>query len=418
MSASRPKLLVLDSSFAYEAIRARGLEESVTCRDLGGFFEHVWTVHPFATLVTTAVGPRKYGTPETHALTPAHTFIDGKMGRFSWLRRVPGLNFLIGQASIFAGLVTLVRRNRINVIRAGDPLYLGIFGWLLARVCAIPLVVRVGANHDKMFLTTGQPIMRRLFRTRRIEKAVERFVLSRADLVAAANKDNLEFALANGAKAHSSTLFRYGNLISKSHFTEPRLRGEGRNLLAEIGVEPGGFLLYIGRLERVKHPDDVIRVLAELRRRGHDLKAVLAGDGRLQSELAGLAVELGVADFLVFAGNRGQDWLSRVIPLAKVVVSPHTGRALAEAALGAASVVAYDIDWQSELVESGVTGELVAHLDLEGMTAAAERLLLTPAYAAAMGNAIRARALEMLNAEKLDCHERDQYSNLLNRAQS
>ena len=41
------RLLVLDSSYCLEAIRSRGLERSVTCRDLGGFFGHVWTVHPF-----------------------------------------------------------------------------------------------------------------------------------------------------------------------------------------------------------------------------------------------------------------------------------------------------------------------------------------------------------------------------------
>ena len=47
-----PKLLVLDTSFTFEAIRQRKLEHSVTCRDLDGFFTHVWTVHPFATLLT------------------------------------------------------------------------------------------------------------------------------------------------------------------------------------------------------------------------------------------------------------------------------------------------------------------------------------------------------------------------------
>ena len=36
-----------------------------------------------------------------------------------------------------------------------------------------------------------------------------------------------------------------------------------------------------------------------------------------------------------------------------------TGRALAEAALGGVPIVAYDIDWHSEAVETGVTGELV-----------------------------------------------------------
>ena len=46
------KLLVIDTSFSLEAIKERGLEYSVRCRDLDGFFRHVWSVHPFSSLVT------------------------------------------------------------------------------------------------------------------------------------------------------------------------------------------------------------------------------------------------------------------------------------------------------------------------------------------------------------------------------
>lgn len=411
------RLLVLDSSYALEAIRARGLEDSVTCRDLDGFFEHVWTVHPFATLVTSEVWASRYGRPELHPLASAHTFIEGKVGRFSTLRWLPALNFLIGQIGVFFSLVRLIRKERISVIRAGDILYLGLFGWALSRLCGIPLVVRVGGNNDKVYETTGQPMQRRLFFTRKIEKIVERFVLARADLVAGANQDNLNFALSNGARPEFSTLFRYGNLIDRRHFSEPVERADGRALLGGMGVEPHRFLLYIGRLESVKHPDDVVRVLAEVRKRGHDVKAILAGDGQSRVTLAELAHELGVEDLVVFCGNRDQEWLAQIIPLAAAVVSPHTGRALSEAALGAAPIVAYDIDWQGELIEMGVTGELVPHLAWQKMADAVERFLTDPAYARAMGDSVRQRALEMLDPTSLNQHERDQYTALLYRVE-
>ena len=112
------KLLVLDTSYAWQAIRARGLEHSVTCRDLDGFFEHVWTVHPFASLVEQRVD--KIGRPEVHTPAPAHTFINGKIGRFEALRAFPKLNFLLGQTEAFAKLVSLIRREKISAIRAGD----------------------------------------------------------------------------------------------------------------------------------------------------------------------------------------------------------------------------------------------------------------------------------------------------------
>jgi glycosyltransferase involved in cell wall biosynthesis len=409
------KLLVLDSSYALEAILARKLEDSVTCRDLNGFFHHVWTVHPFATLVTSEQWTSRFGRPEIHKLAPAHTFIEGKVGRFQMLHRISSLNFLIGQIFIFFYLIRLINKEKINVIRVSSPLYLGLLGWALSRSCRIPFVVRVGGNHDKIYETTGNPMERRFFFDRRIEKIVERFVFHRADLVAAANQDNLDFALANGARSEFSTLFRYGNLIDKRHFVKPSERTEGHSLLREIGVKSHCFILYIGRLESVKHPDDVVRVLANVRKRGCNVKAVLAGDGQLRSSLVELALELGVVDQVVFVGNRDQDWLSRIIPLCAAVISPHTGRALSEAALGGVPIVAYDLDWQGELIQTGVTGELVRHLDRAGMVDALERLLKDSEYAKTMANEVRKRIIEMMDPEILNQHERDQYSAVMDR---
>ena len=407
------KLLVLDSAFSLEAIRQRGLEDSVTCRDLDGFFEHVWSVHPFASLVVPEGSDSRFGGMDWHALSPRHTFLNGKMGRFAFLRTFPALNFLLGQLGVIVSLARLIRAQKIGVIRAGDPLYLGLLGWILSRLCGIPLVIRVGGNHDKVFEATGRPIQPRLFFTRNIEKKVERFVLSRADLVAGANEDNLNFALASGARPERSTLFRYGNLIDRRHFVEPRERGGGGRLLADSDVEPYKFLLYIGRLEAVKHPDDVVRVLAEVRRHGHQVKALMVGDGSLRSALSKLAEELGVRDHMVLCGNMSQAWLSNAIPLAAAVVSPHTGRALSEAALGAAPIVAYDVDWQAELVVSGSTGELVPYQDWAAMAAAVRRLLSDPDRARKLGVSARERVLAMMSPEALNQHEREQYSLLL-----
>jgi glycosyltransferase involved in cell wall biosynthesis len=250
-------------------------------------------------------------------------------------------------------------------------------------------------------------------RSRRIEKAVERFVFPRADLVAGANQDNLDFAMANGAVPERSTLFRYGNLIDTRHYVDPAERPADQATLDALGIEPRKFLFYVGRLERVKQPDHILQTLAEVRRRGHDVKAVLAGDGRMRAALEAQAAELGVADAVVFTGNLDQQSLALLFPLAAAVLSPHTGRALTEAALGAAPVVAYDIDWQGEIIETDVTGILVAPGDQPAMADATARLLADQGYAARLGDAVRERALTMLDPAALDEHERQQYRQLL-----
>jgi glycosyltransferase involved in cell wall biosynthesis len=410
------KLLVLDTNYTLEGIRERQIEQSVTCRDLDGFFSHVWSVHPFATLVTSdAWGPR-YGPPSTYEIAPRHTIVEARVGRFAALKALFPLNFLVGQIDLFLRLRRLIRRERISVIRVASPLYVGLFGLALARLCGIPLVVRVGANHDKYFETTGRPMEPRLMRSRRIEKRVERFVFRRADLVAGANRDNLEFALANGARPERSTIFRYGNLVDRRHFVPPEERAKDPAYFSDLGIEPGNFLLYVGRLEPIKQADHVVRVLAAARGAGFDLKAVLAGEGTMRRTLQDQARSLGLANHVVFAGNLGQERLAQLFPTAAVVVSPHTGRALTEAALGEAAVVAYDVDWQAELIETGVTGMLVPHNDCTALANAAASLLAHPEQARTLGRKLRERALATLNPQALDEYEREEYHKLLRRS--
>ncbi len=376
---------------------------------------HVWTAHPFATLVSSDHWSDRYGPPAEYKLGERHTFVEGKIGRFRVFKNFPAINFLFSQIGVFSRLLGLIRKEKISAVRAGDPLYVGLFGWALARISGVPLVIRIGGNSDKVYETTGSPLMPRLFRTRQREKQIERFVLARADLVAGANQDNLDFALANGARPERSTLFRYGNLIDKIHFLPRSQRPGGRSLLGEFGTLEPKLLLYVGRLERVKQPDHVVRVLALLREWGQRVSLLIVGDGSLRTALVALAENLGVSSHVVFCGNRDQQWLAQVIPIADVVLSPHTGRALSEAALGAAPIVAYDVDWQGELVRAGATGELVPCGDWIRMAEAARRLLTDLNYARRLGDNARTSALEMMDPQALNRHEIDQYEALFAR---
>ena len=413
--SNEKKLLVLDTSYSLVDITKRGILSSVTCRDLNGYFKHVWTVHPFATIVTSLEWTPKTGKPVWHSIEPAHTFVEGKFGRYAWLQWFSILNFFIGQLGLMMSLRRLIKKEKIEVIRVGDMLYLGLFGFALSKLCKIPFVVRVGGNYDKIFESTGQPLQKRLFINRGIEKKIERFVLKRAHLVAGANQDNLNFALANGARKEFSTIFRYGNLLYAGHFTEPEKRKEGQTLLDELGISTNAFLLYIGRLEKVKHPEHILKALAAVRKNDHDVTALLVGGGTMLDELKEMAIALGIQHQVIFAGNKDQEWLSRIIPLASIVLSPHTGRALSEAALGVVPIVAYDIDWQGEIIENNETGLLVPYPDQILFNEATERLLTDTVFARKLAVALRVKAIDMLDPKKLNEHEISEYNALLKR---
>ncbi|MEO7173156.1 glycosyltransferase [Flavobacterium sp.] len=396
-------------------IRERGLENSVLCRDLDGFFRHVWSVHPFASMLTSDDWTARYGTPEKHELNERHTFIEGKVGRFRWLSPLFPLNFLLSQILLLVDLARLIRRENIRVIRVGDPLYLGLLGLALARIASIPMVIRVNGNNDKVRETTGRPIFPRLFRSTAVEKRVEHFVFPRADLVAAPNQDNVDYSVASGAHPDRVAIFPYGNLLADEHLREPQTRMCDADFFSKLGVRPSKYLLSVGRLEALKHPDDLMRVLASVRSAGHDLDLVYAGDGSMRVELIAQAHRLGLVDHVRFVGNQNQYGLAQLNTFATTVLSALTGRALSEAALCAAPIVAYDVDWQGDLIQTGKTGELVPFGAPDAMADAVLKFLRDPKYARAMGRGARQLALHMLDPERLNENERNTYSELLAR---
>ena len=324
-------------------------------------------------------------------------------------------NLLSPFGVLFFALLRLVRRENIRGIRVGDPLFLGLFGIGLARVAGVPLVIRVNGNNRKARQTTGLPVYPRLFRSAWLEERVERYVFPRADLVAAPNQDNIDYAVASGASPDRVTIFPYGNLLADDHLLDPGERRIDDALFQRLQIQPAKYLLSVARLVKVKFPDDVLEVFARVRQAGFEVDLVYAGEGPMLAELAERAEALGLEDSVRFVGSQNQAALAELNAQAAVVLSPLTGRALSESALGAAPIVAYNLDWQGDLIRSGETGELVPFRRPDLMAASAIKLLRDRRYAPRVGQAAREKALKMLDPASLNEHERSEYSKLLER---
>jgi glycosyltransferase involved in cell wall biosynthesis len=402
------KLLVVDTAASLRSIRERGLIHYVTCRDLDGYFDEVVAVHPLVGAAGDEPPESAFGPPSLDKVAPRHAVMESRVGRFHRLAGYPRMNFILAQVALLRAIRRQTRHSPISVIRVGDPYYPGLLGLLLARMNRVPLVVRIGGNQDHIFATTGVRAYPRLLPSRAVEKRIERFVLPRADLVAGANKDNLDAAIRNGARPGRTTLFRYGTVIDPVHFTEPSAR-ETQRVRDETGLGERRLLLYVGRLEPVKHSIDLVDVLARVRRDVPDAGLVLVGDGSERTTTMARAEALGVSDAVALVGSRSQQWIARAAACASVIVSPHMGRALVETALGGAPIVAYDLDWQGEFVETGMNGVLVPCGDIDAMSREVIRLLQDEPVRRRMGASARASALVTMDPRRLADHERAAY---------
>ncbi len=415
--SSAPRMVVFDSAYTYKMILERSLAARVTGRDLDGYFDHVWTIYPLAALISPEGSPERIGRPEVHDLAPRHTFIEGRLGRYRRLGRFRRLNLALAQIQLLWLAIRLVRRERIDIVRSEEAYYNGLFAWIVARLTGRPLVIGSWGNPGEIRRQTGRPLMGRMFKSVAAEESFEKFILRRADAVIVQNGDNRDFVLAQGVRPERAAIFRLGNVLHRYHFGDPASREMPWDDLRALGVGPDDeLLLCISRLAALKLTDHPLRALGLIKDRCPRAKLLFIGEGPQREELVGLARELGIVDRVIFAGNRDQLWIANLFNGAAAVISPLTGRALAEAALGGAPIVAYDLDWQGDVVVPGETGELVPRHDIPALADAIERLLADRPRARRLGAAVRRHVAEMMDPAAIDAAQREVYRALIDRS--
>lgn len=411
-------ILILDMSYTCEMFFSLKIDAALKARSLGGYFNHVISVHPLAGRIET----KKCGDPSfwdyrTFEVEQGHLFVEGGIQSKPWLRFLPPLNFILSQIQLIRFLLRVARCKKIDFVRVGDPYYLGLMGYLISRILGIPLVIRVPFRYDNIFEETGGAVFPKLFRYRWLEKRIERFVFPRCSLVAGANQDNATYAIENGALRDRTIVFRYGNLIHPSHWVEPTDRHLDRQMCLQWVAKGVPVLMTVARLEKMKKVRDVIEVLRILRSKGFEAHSVIIGSGSEVGALKDLIVKYRLESCVSLVGELHQEKIASILPLANVVVSPHMGRALTEACLAAVPIVAYDYDWQREVIIDGETGILVPSGDYEHMAKAVCKLLSDISLASRLGRNARKLVFEMMHPDKLSQYEIQQYERLFDARQ-
>jgi glycosyltransferase involved in cell wall biosynthesis len=162
------------------------------------------------------------------------------------------------------------------------------------------------------------------------------------------------------------------------------------------GSEGGTTIGAVGRLERQKGHDVLLRALAEL----PGTRLVLVGEGGERAGLERLAAELGVAERVRFEGWAEQPRL--LLQGFDVLALPSRFEgfplAVVEAMLAGLPVVASDVGGVREAVLPGETGLLVPPDDAGALAAALRELLADRPRRLALGARGRSLALERYTA--------------------
>ncbi|MCW2949718.1 MAG: glycosyl transferase, group 1 [Thermoleophilia bacterium] len=159
------------------------------------------------------------------------------------------------------------------------------WGALLSRTAGVPLVV-----HEHNFSAVPS----------RLRAMIDRFwIASRAQAVLCVSDSVADIERSNGVPAELIEVVPNGVRLDAA-WSRDRAR-------TELGLDPGAFVIgIVGRLRPEKAHEVLLRAMAQVAARNHHtpLQLCIVGDGPCRPDLVQLAQELGIADDIVWAGER------------------------------------------------------------------------------------------------------------------
>ncbi len=176
-------------------------------------------------------------------------------------------------------------------------------------------------------------------------------------------------------------VYRIHGVGANSQKYHPAEDGEKLRLRALYGYEADApMLLCVGELNKNKNQSTAIRMMDTLRKTYPNGKLLLAGNGPLEAELKALVQQLDLEKNVEFLGYTLD--LDKYLHMADIAISLSFREGLPfnimEAMLCKRSVIASDNRGHRELIESGVTGQIVSTTDIEEISKKVIALLRSP----------------------------------------
>lgn len=391
---SKPRILFLVPE-DYAALDAKGIAHMILERDEQGFFEKVITVHPLANKKMIL------------ELNDRHMLYEFNLRQFFYPNKMGILMPLlpIKFLSMIRQLTKLIRKEKIDMIRATDPYFMGLIGLTLSRLTRIPFCISIHSDYKLVFALTPQTGFKNFLRIG--AKWMPDFVSPKAQLVMPISI-YLKQAVSSRVNDERIKIIHHG--IDFDFQPDFDLRDKF-NLPTNKKI-----ISFVGRLSKDNYMDDILQVVERLSLIRDDFILVMVGGGELESYIKDwisqrpqLASSIRLLGFQPNHIGRSLRYIS-IMSLCLM-----SGFSLIEAAAAASPMISYDIEWHGELVSTQETGFLIKEKDVNGVYEAICFLLNNPDIAAEMGQRARKKAYQYHDIKKTSQLKRCYYQELYNK---
>ncbi len=311
------------------------------------------------------------------------------------LKRVPWLKpeSALMYAKFFGRALSLAMTRHIDAVFSGRALPEGLCAWAVARLRRKPVLI-YAHGEELTGWGRGGKFKAMCFALRHAD-----WVLSNSDFT----RDTLVDLIGVDPK-HIAIVYP---TVDEQRF-RPGLPAD--DLRTSIGLSgEQKLILSVGRLQRRKGFDNVIRSLPALIEQGLDVHYALIGIGEDHDYLTSLAQELGVAQRIHFLGHVSYDDLPRWYNACDLFAMPNRdidgdtegfGLVYLEAAASGKPSVAGNTGGTGSAVADGETGLRVNGEEVKEIITSLARLLSDPVQAEMMGRQGRERVLANFTHER------------------
>lgn len=379
----------------------KGVVERIKERDENGFFERVVNVY---------IGAETSKVVHLDDISVIHDFgldlIPGSAGK-RWLQILQSpLYFIL----TFIRIVILAKREKVEIIRAVEPYWCGLLGWLAGKLTGVPFCVSVHADFDKIYEAKRAGMAYTVLGSRKAGLLLERFVLSKTPVVMPISGYLAGIMRKKGVPQNKIRVIPHG--IDMRVFREPPQRDISRDFKIE---ENKKIISFVARLSMEKYPLDALKAVMALSRTRKDFVFIMGGAGPEEKNMKKFVDENDMKDFVIFTGHLHNTVVIDLYKQSLVCLSLLAGFGLIEACAAGLPVVAYDMEWHSELIENNRTGFLIKEGDINGVATAINYLLDHPVEAEEMGQRARALAFERHDIAKTSAIKIRWYEELLSK---
>ena len=286
---------------------------------------------------------------------------------FYILNKLKFTNFIIFEIVSILKSIIFMKKTNSGIIELVTPGPLEFRAIIIKFVTNCKMMAQVRGNVDLLSHSLDKYFYFRIPRKNLIFKIISLFIhkllselfYTNCDLVIGYNKNNLDSAISNGADPKISRLLRIE--IHKPIYN----LSTNQNIKLEGFPSSGRVILIWSRLSQEKLLDESIKGFILAADIVDDLSLVIIGSGPYEKKLKNLVNLSNHSERIHFLGYRDREYISSAAKKSTLTIISFAGSSLVEAALLKLPIIAFDIEWHSELIRNNETGYLVDYSNTE-----------------------------------------------------